>query len=180
MTCTGSHTVTQADIDAGGNLTNIATADSDQTDPGVTDTLSIPIQPPAEGPHHAHRRDVQRLRLEQPERRARRTPTYSVKSGKVNNVAPGVMFYYITITAPSASFTINVTQSNDKGLEADPGSGDQPDHPVRVELLEEQQGSASYQHDDRDGDDHGDRSDGRCDLHRRSQVQPERPRRAAC
>ncbi len=25
------------------------------------------------------------------------------------------MFYYISITAPSASFTVNVTQSNDKG-----------------------------------------------------------------
>jgi len=42
MTCTGSHTVTQAEMNAGGNLTNIATADSDQTGP-VTDTVSIPI-----------------------------------------------------------------------------------------------------------------------------------------
>ena len=47
--------------------------------------------------------------------------SYGVKSGKVNNVAPGVMFYYITITAPSTSFTVNVTQSNDAELEADPG-----------------------------------------------------------
>src|SRR5436190_577162 len=47
MTCTAQHTVTQAEIDAGGSLTNIATADSDQTSP-VQDTLSIPIgQAPA-------------------------------------------------------------------------------------------------------------------------------------
>ncbi|MCB2178278.1 DUF11 domain-containing protein, partial [bacterium] len=42
MTCTASHTVTQDEINAGGNLTNIATADSDQTE-AVTDTLNIPI-----------------------------------------------------------------------------------------------------------------------------------------
>src|SRR5207249_2209953 len=42
MTCSAQHTVTQAEIDAGGNLTNLATADSDQTGP-TTDTVSIPI-----------------------------------------------------------------------------------------------------------------------------------------
>jgi len=44
---TGSHTVTQSEIDAGGNITNIATADSDQTAPD-TDDASIPVaQAPA-------------------------------------------------------------------------------------------------------------------------------------
>ena len=105
---------------------------------------------------------------------------YGVKSGKVNNVAPGVMFYYITITAPSASFTINVTQSNDKGWKPIPVQGDEPDHPVRGELHEEQQGNGVVQRDDRDLDDHRDRSDGRCDVHRRDQVQPERPRWPGC
>ena len=42
MTCTAQHTVTQAEIDGGGNVTNIGTADSDQTPP-TTDTLNIPI-----------------------------------------------------------------------------------------------------------------------------------------
>src|SRR6185503_6317262 len=42
MTCTAQHTVTQAEIDAGGSLTNIGTADSDQTGP-TNDTLNIPI-----------------------------------------------------------------------------------------------------------------------------------------
>jgi hypothetical protein len=45
-TCTAQHTVTQAEMDAGGHLTNRATAKSDQTAP-VEATLSIPIvQPP--------------------------------------------------------------------------------------------------------------------------------------
>ena len=41
-TCTAQHTVTQAEMDAGGYLTNLATAESDQTAP-VEATLSIPI-----------------------------------------------------------------------------------------------------------------------------------------
>ena len=49
--------------------------------------------------------------------------TYGVKSGKVNNVAPGVMFHYISITAPSTSFTVNVTQSNDAGWKPIPAAG---------------------------------------------------------
>ena len=40
---------------------------------------------------------------------------YNVKSQKVNNVCPGVFFYYSKVTAPSGAFTIEVTQSNDKG-----------------------------------------------------------------
>src|SRR6266540_1852177 len=42
MTCTASHTVTQAEIDAGGNLSNTGIADSDQTGP-AQDSLDIPI-----------------------------------------------------------------------------------------------------------------------------------------
>ncbi len=42
VTCTAEHTVTQAEIDAGGDLTNIATADSAETEE-VTDQLDIPI-----------------------------------------------------------------------------------------------------------------------------------------
>ena len=41
-TYTCSHTVSQAEVDAGGNLSNTVTADSDQTQP-TTDTLDIPI-----------------------------------------------------------------------------------------------------------------------------------------
>jgi hypothetical protein len=38
--------------------------------------------------------------------------TYQVKSNKINSVAPGVIFYYNTITAPSASFTLTVVETN--------------------------------------------------------------------
>jgi hypothetical protein len=39
---------------------------------------------------------------------------YGVKGGKINNVSPGVIFYYNTITAPSASFTLDVVETNTK------------------------------------------------------------------
>ncbi len=42
------------------------------------------------------------------------TLQYGVKSNAINNVAPGVMFYYSKITAPAASFQLQVVQSNDK------------------------------------------------------------------
>ena len=81
MTCTGNHTVTQADLDAGGNLTNLATT-ADSVGGSVTDTLTIPVSRRLEGPHHAHRRDVQRLRLEQPERRTRRAATTASRAAR--------------------------------------------------------------------------------------------------
>ena len=37
---------------------------------------------------------------------------YGVKNKKINNVAPGVLFYYTHITAPAANFTIFIDQSN--------------------------------------------------------------------
>lgn len=42
MTCTATHTFTQAELDLGGNLSNIVTADSAETDP-INDNLNIPI-----------------------------------------------------------------------------------------------------------------------------------------
>jgi uncharacterized repeat protein (TIGR01451 family) len=110
MSCTGSHTVTQAELDAGGNLTNIATADSDETTP-QTDTVTIPIQPPVKG-HIMHTGVTCANFVSNNPSDELTDAQYGVKSGKVNSVSPGVMFYYISITAPSASFTINVTQSN--------------------------------------------------------------------
>ena len=42
-TYTGSHTVTQADIDAGQSILNIATVDTDQTDPS-SDDATVPVE----------------------------------------------------------------------------------------------------------------------------------------
>ncbi|HEX7846666.1 MAG TPA: HYR domain-containing protein, partial [Chitinophagaceae bacterium] len=41
---------------------------------------------------------------------------YSYSANKITNVTPGVFFYFTTFTAPSASFTINVVQSNGCGF----------------------------------------------------------------
>ncbi len=37
---------------------------------------------------------------------------YGIKSGVINNVAPGVFFYFTQVTAPSANFTIDIVQTN--------------------------------------------------------------------
>jgi len=121
MTCTGSHTVTQAEFDAGGNLTNIATADSDQTGP-ATDTVVIPIRPPVKG-HIMHTGVTCSDFISNNPSDELTAGQYGVKSGSINNISPGVMFYYISITAPSASFTINVTQSNNGGWKPIPAQG---------------------------------------------------------
>jgi uncharacterized repeat protein (TIGR01451 family) len=117
-TCTGSHTVTQAELDAGGNLTNVAQAcGNPPTGSAVcaTDTLSIPIQPPVVKGHIFHTGVTCSDFLSNNPSDELAAAQYSVRSGQVNSVAPGVMFYYISITAPSSTFTINVTQTNDAG-----------------------------------------------------------------
>jgi uncharacterized repeat protein (TIGR01451 family) len=117
MSCTGSHTVTQAEFDAGGNLTNIAQAcGNPPTGAAVcdTDTVSIPIQAPVKG-HIMHTGVTCADFVSENPSDELTNANYSVKASKVNQVDPGVMFYYIKITAPSPSFTINVTQTNDKG-----------------------------------------------------------------
>ena len=43
---------------------------------------------------------------------------YNVKGSQINNVAPGVLFYYSKVTAPASSFTIQVVQTNDKSFPA--------------------------------------------------------------
>jgi hypothetical protein len=43
---------------------------------------------------------------------------YNISKGKIGSVRPGVIFYDSTITAPSASFTLNFTQFNSLGLKA--------------------------------------------------------------
>ena len=37
---------------------------------------------------------------------------YNLKNGAINNVAPGVAFYYVKFTAPASSFTVVINQSD--------------------------------------------------------------------
>ena len=163
--------MTQAEFDAGGNLTNVATADSDQTDP-VQDTLSIPIQEPVKG-HIMHTGVTCSDFVSNNPSDELTNAEYNVKAGKVNNVAPGVMFYYITIVAPSSNFTINVTQTNDGDWGPIPVQSTGQIILYESNCAKSRKGRRRYH--ERNGDDHGDRSDGRRDLHRRREVQPERP-----
>jgi uncharacterized repeat protein (TIGR01451 family) len=112
MTCTGSHTVTAAEFAAGGNLTNLATADSDQTGP-VTDTVSIPITPPTlvgqitpTGTTCGQFNAGTSATLSQ--------LNYAIKAGKLSAVNPGVFFYWIKVTATAGAntFTVNQSQSD--------------------------------------------------------------------
>lgn len=119
MTCTGRHTVTAAEVDAGGSLTNTATADSDLTDP-VIDTLAIPIQASASamlteaGTRCAAYASGAALPVE--------TGSYAVRRGETARFLPRAVTYFSTVVAPSADFTVTVAQSND---------GDWPLLPVR-------------------------------------------------
>jgi uncharacterized repeat protein (TIGR01451 family) len=37
---------------------------------------------------------------------------YNLKNGAINNVAPGVAFYYVKFTAPASSFTVTINQTD--------------------------------------------------------------------
>ena len=37
---------------------------------------------------------------------------YNLKNGAINNVAPGVAFYFVSVSAPAASFTVNINQTD--------------------------------------------------------------------
>jgi hypothetical protein len=43
---------------------------------------------------------------------------YGVRGNAINNIAPGVLFYYSKVTAPSSSFSIQVLQWNSQGFPA--------------------------------------------------------------
>jgi uncharacterized repeat protein (TIGR01451 family) len=41
----------------------------------------------------------------------------TIVKGKINNVTPGVWFYFLSVIAPSSSFTVNIREDNDGGLD---------------------------------------------------------------
>ena len=117
FTCIGSYTIQSSDVldDITGTVQNTATAN------GL-------------GPQDQQVSNTAQAEVTQVEPTGQITPTdtscsdfrdgtsgdltdlfYGVKNGKINNVAPGVMFYYSEITAPSESFEIVVQQTNTNG-----------------------------------------------------------------
>jgi uncharacterized repeat protein (TIGR01451 family) len=107
MNCSGNHTVTQAEFDdPSHNLVNVATADSDQTGP-ATDSVTIPITPPTIVAQ------ITPTKTTCSQFAAGTSPTlselqYSVKSGKISQVNPGVFFYWVKV---SGGGTYTVTQT---------------------------------------------------------------------
>jgi uncharacterized repeat protein (TIGR01451 family) len=112
MTCNGSHTVTSAELGAGGNLTNIAEAcGNPPTGSAVCDddTVSIPIQAARTG--QITPTNTTCSQFNSGSAKTLDAIQYSVKSGKISQVNPGVFFYYIKVTASAGSNTFVITQS---------------------------------------------------------------------
>ena len=112
MTCTGTHTVTQADIDAG-HYANTACVDDGAA--GAAQACASKDVPVQTSTGQIAPTNTTCQMFQDGTAGNLTTLQYGVKSNKINNVAPGVMFYYSKITAPAASFTIQVPQSNTKG-----------------------------------------------------------------
>jgi uncharacterized repeat protein (TIGR01451 family) len=108
VTCTGTHAITQADLDAGSFADTASATSNEDNAPNADDTVYAapqqtaqitPTQTTCQAFLAGTSPDLSSL-------------SYGVKSNKINSVSPGVFFYYSKITAPSASFTIAVTESN--------------------------------------------------------------------
>jgi uncharacterized repeat protein (TIGR01451 family) len=112
MTCSATHTVAQADLDAG-HYANTACVDdgaggaaqacASKDVPGIRQTGALlPTQT-----------TCQQYAAEPSQWPAMYDAfLYQVKSNKINSLSPGVIFYYNTISAPGPSFILNVVQTN--------------------------------------------------------------------
>jgi hypothetical protein len=117
-TCTATYAIQAADVNAGGTgaVTNHATATAkDPQNAAVTSNQAAATvrqaAPTAKiAPTSTTCADFTGGRADDLD-----TIVYSPKSGKINSVAPGVLFYYSAIRAPSSSFTITVTQATPAG-----------------------------------------------------------------
>jgi hypothetical protein len=126
MTCTGSYTLTQADIYTG-KVDNTATAsgsfvDDNNSTKTVTDTASATVTLPLEptGQIRPTRTTCEQFRDGTGETMQQYYPPYGyvyymLKGKLINSINPGVFFYYSEVTLAGGTFTIDVSQSNDKG-----------------------------------------------------------------
>ena len=121
LTCTGSYTVTQADIDdnggGDGDIDNTATADSDQTEP-VTDSAAVPL---AQSPALTIEKTVTGVDGDT-------TPPFLV------DAAGDVISYSILVTNTGNQTLTGVSVSDPRiaNLDCDPALGRQPDHRVHA------------------------------------------------
>ena len=126
LTCTGSYTIKAADVNAGitGKVTNTATATGSYTDDAghtgdATATATATVtQVAATGGIRPTGTTCQQFSTGTGQTMQQYYPPlgyvyYTVKNQKINNVNPGVFFYWSKIaTAPSGSFVITVPQAN--------------------------------------------------------------------
>jgi len=109
ISCTASHTITQTDLNAGSfynqacvddGAGGAAQACDDVTTPGTPPTVVSQITPTATSCSDFNSGTAATLgQLD-----------YSVKSGKVGSVSPGVFFYWIEVTATAGSNTFVIDQ----------------------------------------------------------------------
>ena len=126
MNCTGSYKLTLADIYTG-KVDNTATAYGSFTDGNnntrtVNDPASATVTLPLEatGAIRPTQTTCQQFRDGTDKTMQQYYPPngyvyYMLKGKTINNINPGVFFYYSEVTLAGGSFTIDVTQSNDKG-----------------------------------------------------------------
>jgi len=108
VVCTGTHTITQGDLDAR-SFTDTGSASSDEdTAPDAPDTVN------GAPPTVVGQITPTATTCDQFSSGTAATLTdlnYSIKAGKVAAVNPGVFFYWITVTAVSGSNTFTITQT---------------------------------------------------------------------
>jgi uncharacterized repeat protein (TIGR01451 family) len=108
VVCTGTHTITQADLTAG-SFTDTGSASSDEdAAPDAEDTVFgsapaptgqiTPTQTTCSQFNSGTAATLSQI-------------NYSVKTGKLNSVSPGVFFYWIKVTAGAGSNTFTINQT---------------------------------------------------------------------
>jgi uncharacterized repeat protein (TIGR01451 family) len=118
MTCTATYTVQASDL-SNSSLTNVATADSDQTGPD-TDTVTIPVRPPTTGNTYPTGKEPCEFANDPTGITSEGPLTLNYKldgSGKIKNVSPANFFFFGYLTADSTGTqTVTLEQSNDANL----------------------------------------------------------------
>ena len=109
MTCTAQHTVTQAEVDNGCEVVNTSSVSDDQGD-SDSDSLTIDGNCTPQAQILPTQTTCQQYVAGQGQSLG--SVSYGVKSNKINNVAPGVFFYYSFVTVASNGSTLTVPETN--------------------------------------------------------------------